>query len=368
MLTCPDVIRFRSESDPSPETIETATDRTTAVEALRILRDGTHLVYRGDEKSARQLFAALKRRVGPKPKKLSDDPGITQLFHRERARRSTEHQVLSRLLVELDGEHRLVLGHASDVAPAVEAAWGTPDGEPTLVPFRELLGIVGAYEWQRRGIEIAGVGRIHPHYGVFAPTRPTYVALCAEAPAPTGKRVLDVGTGTGVLACLFARRGAREVVAVDRDPRAVRCARENVERLGLDTSVRVLEGDLFAGETADLYVANPPWLPGVARTAIERAIFDPKSEFLDRYLAGLGERLAKGQGEQGWLVLSDLAERLGLRTPDEVETRAGRYGLALAWTRSVKSTTSAPTDDDDPIQRARQEENVLLRAFVHRVS
>jgi hypothetical protein len=363
------VIRFRSESDPPPTTLETATDRTTAEEALRILRDGTHLLYRGDEKSARQLFSAIKRRIGGKARRVDPSVSITDLFHRQRAQKSSEHQVLSRLLVELNGEYRLVLGHPSDVASACEAAWGKPDGEPTLVALRELLGIVGAYEWQRRGIEIPGVGRVHPHYGVFAPTRATYVTLCAEAPAPAGKRVLDVGTGTGVLACLLARRGAREVVAVDRDPRAVRCAKENVERLGLAETVEVVEGDLFAGQTAELYVANPPWLPGVARTALERAIFDPKSEFLDAYLRGLGERLAKGEGSEGWLLLSDLAERLGLRTADEVETRAARHGLAIAWTRSCKSSPNASDEaTDDPILLARRDENVLLRSFVHRVS
>lgn len=363
------MIRFRSESDAPPETLETATDRTTAVEALRILRDGTHLLYRGDEKSARQLFAALKRRVGQKARKRHDENvSVTELFHRERARRSSEHQVLSRLLVELDGEYRLVLGHASDVRQALEAAWGKPDGEPTLVSLRELLGIVGAYEWQRRGIEIPGVGRIHPHYGVFAPTRPTYVELCAEAPLPVDLRVLDVGTGTGVLACLFARRGAREVIAVDRDPRAVRCAKENVERLGLGEKVRVILGELFASQSADLYVANPPWLPGVVRTAIERSIFDPKSEFLDGYLRGLGERLGRGEGSEGWLILSDLAERLGLRGEDEVETRAHGHGLALKWTATRPSSSAPEEPTDDPILRARHAEKVWLRSFVHRVS
>lgn len=363
------VVRFRSESDPSPTTLETATDRTTAEEALRILRDGTHLLYRGDEKSARQLFSAIKRRIGAKARRADPSVSVTDLFHRQRAQKSSEHQVLSRLLVELDGEYRPVLRHASDVASAVEAAWGKPDGEPTLVAFRELLGIVGAWEWQRRGIEIPGVGRIHPHYGVFAPTRPTYVALCAEAPEPAGKRVLDVGTGSGVLACLLARRGAREVIGVDRDPRAVACAKANVARLGLGKTVGIVESDLFAGETADLYIANPPWLPGVARTAIERAVYDPKSEFLEAYLGGLGERLARGEGSEGWLILSDLAERLGLRAADEVETRAARHGLTIAWTRTCRSSPSASDEAmDDPILVARRDENVVLRSFVHRVS
>jgi hypothetical protein len=110
----------------------------------------------------------------------------------------------------------------------------------------------------------------------------------------------------------------------------------------------------------DVYVANPPWLPGVTRTPIERAIFDPKSEILERYLAGLSQRL--GETAEGWLILSDLAERLGLRTNDEVEERARRHGLLLRWTRSCQSSTS-PRAGSDPISIARSEELVILRCF-----
>jgi SAM-dependent methyltransferase len=359
------VIRFRSESDPAPERIETLSDRTTAREALERMRENVHVLYQGDERGLRQLYAAIKKRSAKPPKPADPEVSLADLFHRDRARKSSEHRVLSRLLVELDGEYRLTLAHASDVAAACEAAWGPADGQPRLVPYRELLGIVGAYEWQRNGIEIEGVGRIHPHYGVFAPTRPSYVDLCREAAFEPGRTVVDVGTGTGVLACLFARRGAARVLAVDLDPRAVRCARENVERLGLRDRVHVVRADLFPDDSlakgADLFVANPPWLPGVARTSIERAIFDPKSEFLERYLAGLAERL--DDAGEGWLILSDLAERLGLRGKEEVVERARRHGLTLRWELSRPSSKAATDASADPISAARCSELVFLRCF-----
>ena len=79
--------------------------------------------------------------------------------------------------------------------------------------------------------------RIHPHYGVFAPIRSEYVDLVAKAPLPAAVAspsiAFDIGTGTGVLAAVLARRGIERVVATDMDPRALACARENVERLGL---------------------------------------------------------------------------------------------------------------------------------------
>jgi len=73
-----------------------------------------------------------------------------------------------------------------------------------------------------------------------------------------GATVYDVGTGSGILAIAAARLGAGEVLAVDEDPIAVRVARENVIRNGVDGRVRVMPGDLLAGLAgpADLIVAN----------------------------------------------------------------------------------------------------------------
>ena len=73
-----------------------------------------------------------------------------------------------------------------------------------------------------------------------------------------GGRLLDVGTGSGILAIAAARLGAKDVVAVDIDPDAVRVAEENVAHNGLSDCIAVREGDLLQGlnETFDFAVAN----------------------------------------------------------------------------------------------------------------
>jgi methylase of polypeptide subunit release factors len=78
-----------------------------------------------------------------------------------------------------------------------------------------------------------------------------------------GERVLDLGTGSGLGALASARMGAREVVAVDIDPLAGRCAAGNVVLAGLGDRVAVRVGDLFGpvgAERFDLVAFNPPWL------------------------------------------------------------------------------------------------------------
>jgi ribosomal protein L11 methyltransferase len=73
-----------------------------------------------------------------------------------------------------------------------------------------------------------------------------------------GERVLDVGTGSGILALSAARLGAREVLAVDVDPAALNCARANVALNDLAGTLRAREGSVDAVDDApyDLAVAN----------------------------------------------------------------------------------------------------------------
>src|SRR5690606_1873730 len=90
-------------------------------------------------------------------------------------------------------------------------------------------------------------------------------ALCLEALEELdrpGDTVVDVGTGSGILAIAAARLGAGAVIAVDIDPQAVQAARDNCRRNGVHQRVWVAEGStaaaraLLARRPADLVVAN----------------------------------------------------------------------------------------------------------------
>jgi methylase of polypeptide subunit release factors len=262
------------------------------------------------------------------------------------------------LLLPLEADYGIPLRRAPDVRQACIEAYGA--GEvPSLVSLRELLGLIGAHEWRKKGVEIPALGgRIHPHYGVFSPVRGEYVGLVAEAPLPSLELAFDIGAGTGVLAAVLARRGVKRVVATDQDPRALACARENIERLGLAGQVEILEADLFPEGRAPLVVCNPPWLPARANSPIEHAIYDPESRMLKCFLAGLAAHLEPG-GE-GWLILSDLAEHLGLRSREELLAAFDQAGLKAVGRMDVKPTHPRASDDTDPLHAARSAEVTSL--------
>ncbi|MFC8800367.1 methyltransferase [Promicromonospora sp. NPDC057138] len=376
--------RWHSENDtPAPARVVVVDDRTTAKAAYRMARGGTGLLWRGDFHNARQLLRAMDRlhtRSAPK----MDGGTAAALFHGHRAARAERARLLGCLLVLLEPDHTLRLRRAPDVREACDHAYGAADGgvaddgsdgsdggddseiRGTCVSLTELVGVLSAYQWHLQGVEIGALdARIHPAYGVFSPVRGEYVDLVAHAPFPDGGAppvVFDLGTGTGVLAAVLARRGAGRVVATDINPRAVSCARENMRRLGLTDRVDVREADLWPGGRADLIVCNPPWLPARPTSALELGIYDAGSDVLHRFLDGLADHLTPA-GE-GWLVLSDLAEHLGLRTRDELLARFSAAGLRVAGRHDTNPQHPRATDAADALHEARRREVTSLWRLV----
>jgi methylase of polypeptide subunit release factors len=193
---------------------------------------------------------------------------------------------------------------------------------------------------------------------VFAPVRNEYMQLVAKAPLPATTLAFDVGTGTGVLAALLARRGVARVVATDSDPRALACARDNVERLDLGNRVEVQQADLFPEGCAPLIVCNPPWIPARPATVLERGVYDDDSRMLRGFIEGLPAHLSP-RGE-GWLILSDIAEHLGLRTRDELLAAFAAAGLAVIDRLDARPTHPRASDRADPLHAARAAEVTSL--------
>jgi hypothetical protein len=357
---------WRSENGmPAPKKVVIANDQTPADVAYRLACEGTALLWRGDFQNARQLLQALARRAdhkgdkGKKAKKGKVPSSPAETFHLHRQAQSQRARTLAMLLLPFEADYTIPLRRAPDVQLACNEAYGRGE-EPFVASMRELLGLIGAHEWRKNGVEVAALGeRIHPHYGVFSPIRGEYVELVANAPLPAGAKVaFDIGTGTGVLAALLAKRGLQHIVATDMDARALSCARDNLQRLGLEQTVELMKADLFPDRRADLVVCNPPWLPGRPSSSLEYAVYDPDSRMLKGFLGGVAAHLAP-DGE-AWLILSDLAEHLGLRPRDDLMGWIDAGGLRVIERHDVRPTHPRASDASDPLHAARSAELTSL--------
>jgi precorrin-6B methylase 2 len=386
---------WRSErGSPPPKKVVLADDTMNADTAYRLACEGTGLLWRGDFQNARMLLQALARRTDRLPerqkfkanKQLAKAAGkpatpavapptdpkalAAEAFHQHRLAQSQRARVLGMVLLPFEADYSIPLRRAPDVRLACTEAWGPADAATgtSVASLRELLGVTSTHEWRKKGVEVHALGeadnRIHPHYGVFSPVRGEYVGLVAKAPLPVSaasKATLvawDIGTGTGVLSVVLARRGIQHIMATDQDPRALACARENIERLGASGPVQVLQADLFPEGKAHLIVCNPPWLPARPSSPLEHAVYDEGSRMLLGFLQGLAAHLAKG-GE-GWLILSDIAEHLGLRTRAELLEAIQKHGLKVVARLDTRPQHPKALDTSDPLHAARTKEITSL--------
>ena len=372
---------WHSESAaPQPRRVIAVDDTLAADTAYRMACEGTGLLWQGDFQNARMLLQALMRRVDTSAGK-SAKPGKAatkaaekaakkaaaatpvEAFHLHRQAQSQRARVLSCVLIPLEADYSIALRRAPDWRQACTEAWGAATGERMVVTLRELLGVVGAHEWRKKGVEVLALGapplnRIHPHYGVFSPVRGEYANLVANTALPGKTLAFDIGVGTGVLAAVLVRRGVQRVVGTDSDPRALACARDNLKRLGVLSQVDLQQVDLFPNGRAPLVVCNPPWVPARPSSPIEHAVYDEGSRMLRGFLAGLADHLEPG-GE-GWLLLSDLAEHLGLRPREQLLGWIADAGLVVRGRDDVKPQHAKAADASDALHAARAAEVTSL--------
>lgn len=356
----PREVRWQSEAAlPPPAEIRIVDDTLTAAAAWRLLQQDVGLLWRGDWQNARKLLQAVARRA----ERQIDRPGkapATPLdaFRQHRQRQGLRARALARLLIELGPDLCIQARRGQDVGNAVREVHGE-DGGACLLAIRELLALVSAHEWRKKGVLVPALGeRIHAHYGVFSPLRGEYLDLIAQAPLPATTSAFDIGTGSGVIAALLARRGLTQIVATDNAPRALACATENLARLGLSGQVRVEAADLFPAGRADLIVCNPPWLPETPSSPVEAAVYDPDSRMLRGFLDGLAAHLSPG-GE-GWLILSDIAELLCLRSRADLLGWIEAAGLVQLGRLDIRPRHPKACDPGDPLHTARAREVTSL--------
>ena len=357
-------LRWQSEAGVvAPKRLLIADDTINADTAYRLACEGTAILWRGDFHNAKQLLQAIARRCehknpAKKNKQETAPISLKQAFNLHRVAQAQRARVLGMLLIEVGEHYKIPLKRAPDFSQACLEAYGRFTS-PFVVSLRELQGLIGAHEWRKKGVSIEAIdAKIHPHYGVFSPIRGEYLALLAKAQLPSTELAFDIGTGTGVISALLAKRGIKKIIATDQDPRAINCAQENITRLGLQSQITLKQTNMFPEGKAPLIVCNPPWLPAKPSSPIEFAIYDHESMMLLAFLNGLKTHLTD-DGE-GWLIMSDFAEHLGLRDKDELRNAIEQAGLYIEEKLDIKPKHGKVMDKTDRLHQARNAEVTSL--------
>ena len=127
--------------------------------------------------------------------------------------------------------------------------------------------------------------------------------MIADDSIAAGRRVLEIGTGTGLIALTCCDNGAKHVIATDINAAAVANARYNAAMMRMESTMEVRQVDpatpgafsvLKTGERFDLILSNPPWEDGTINEPLDYAFYDPHFSLMDSILDGLPQRLAPG--------------------------------------------------------------------------
>jgi ribosomal protein L11 methyltransferase len=182
-----------------------------------------------------------------------------------------ESEEIVRLRVFFDDDSRqpdLRARFGGEIRPADTRDWVVFARE-YLKPIRIGKRIFVCPEW-RDDPTPPGCIRIEVNAGLaFGTGAHETTRLCLEGierRLKPGMTVVDVGTGSGILAEAAVKLGAGAVYASDNDPEAVAVARENFARAGIEVSLSLGSADVFDGNFADLVVANisPAWIADLA--------------------------------------------------------------------------------------------------------
>ena len=327
---------------------------------LKAAYEHTATVWMGDFHQAKQVLAAVKKRVRKpeKPRKVPAD--IQTAFHTHRMQQAQQSRVINMLAVEIGAGFTLNIPRSPDIRPALLDVLGKENDRAFLLPLNQLLGFIGAHEWHKKGIHLEALGgKIHVPFGVFSPLRGEYLDLIAKAPLnPNFQTAFDIGTGSGVIAALLAKRGIARITATDTNPQAIACAVKNIRHLGYERQVEIQAVSLFPEGRADLIVCNPPWLPAKPTSPIETALYDPDHGMLKAFLNGVATHL--NECGEAWLIISDLAEHLHLRQPDDLRSWFQAASLEIIDVLHTKPQHGKAANADAPLAFARAQETTCL--------
>ena len=280
-------------------------------ETMKALEEGKQFVMEGTYGSALSFYTWIKTNIASKHRDRDYKSGRTY--------RDKLQKITSKLLVKV-ADYKVELRGAPDNYLIKEFYNGH---DCFLISLPDFLGMNGAYQWYQKGIKFPGLKRkIYPYYGVYFPTRFDHLELFDNWLTENKdkfKEAADIGTGCGVLAFYMAKHGIESVDATDINPNAIISLEKDLKRINPAPNINPVMGEFFAGSVKqyDLIVFNPPWLPGISNSLIDKGVYY-SDDLLEKFFEEAEKYLKPG----GRIVLlfSNFAQLAGMTDQHPVET------------------------------------------------
>lgn len=194
----------------------------------------------------------------------------------------------------------------------------------------------------KKGTEIEYLGKkfiVYPT--VFWPSWDSQ-ALVKNYKINSGEIVLDVCTGSGVIAIFSALKGAKKVVALDINPEAIKSTKENIKNYHLEKSIDARVSNMFSSlktnEKFDVITINPPFTPHIAKDNAEKTVWDEDlyvhKEFFSnvkKYLKENGRIYLCSAIFGGLEEMKKMAKKKGFKIKKIGETRVDNIRIFYAF-------------------------------------
>lgn len=315
------------------------------------LRHGELFCFEGTYGTAMAFYSWVKKQLG---QQFPITSYTSSRLHRDKLR-----DLSQRLLVR-------VVNHQIDLQSSPSIPWLQeffPEIKRFYLPFTDVLGINGAYQWFTNGVQFPGLNhRLHPYYGVYFPTRTEHLLLF-DSLLGQGRDIssaLDMGTGCGVLSFYMLKHGVKSVLATDINPNAIHSLNLDQQRLGLHDKIKTLEADLLEGiccENLDLVVFNPPWIPDTAVGSLDLAMYY-QADLFERFFSSAHRALP--QRCRLVILFSTFAQAAGLTVEHPVRHELDNHNRFRLVNHTQLPVNQKPSPKKSWLEQVRSHESIEL--------
>lgn len=319
--------------------------------AFEGLKRGQKYCFEGTYGTAMAFYSWLKKQINQKYPIVD--------YESSRANRDMLRTLSQRVFVRITNAQ-------VDLTNAPSIPW-LADFYPNLgefyLPFTDILGVNGAWQWFSNGISYPNLQyKLHPYYGAYFPTRTEHLTLFDEwlQNNMPFKNAMDLGTGCGVLTFYMLKHGIGNVLATDINPNAIHSVELDLQKQGNSHKVNLLQTDLFSGadtSNLDLVVFNPPWIPDKVNSSIDQAMFYDGG-FFERFFQSASEVLPKGC--KLVILFSTFAQTAGLKVEHPITRELNNHNRYTLVNYIHIPITQKPSPRKNWLSDIRRNEQVEL--------